>query len=280
MFMKKIIFLFATIILLTSCVFDRVFSFRFYNHSSCDVSLILDLNPYDGIITPGSGTDFVLALNWVYIDNYDKRWDKLVKDSMHIYVLDAEVMKLRPGDILSKEVIDKIDPDMILTRMTVTHNDLDNGRVDYWPQDHISKRLLKNKQTFWTGSPKVPTPSEAIRLPLKDDGPKIESGELPKPKDISGLEYDLAPNPDGGNCTLYRGITGSENSEGPLFMTDDVSYAASYSTNGEVVKVTLPKETIDKMMYNYDLTLNRGMYISSPEYFKGTSYVEYVFSTR
>lgn len=139
---------------------------------------------------------------------------------------------------------------------------------------------LKNKQTFWTGSPKVPTPSEAIRLPLKDDGPKIESGELPKPKDISGLEYDLAPNPDGGNCTLYRGITGSENSEGPLFMTDDVSYAASYSTNGEVVKVTLPKETIDKMMYNYDLTLNRGMYISSPEYFKGTSYVEYVFSTR
>ena len=44
-------------------------------------------------------------------------------------------------------------------------------------------------------------------------------------------------------------------------MTDDVSYAASYSTNGEVVKVTLPKETIDKMMYNYDLTLNRGMYI-------------------
>lgn len=103
---------------------------------------------------------------------------------------------------------------------------------------------------------------------------------MPKPKDISGLEYDLAPNPDGGNCTLYRGITGSENSEGPLFMTDDVSYAASYSTNGEVVKVTLPKETIDKMMYNYDLTLNRGMYISSPEYFNGTSYVEYVFSTR
>ena len=77
--MKKIIFLFATIILLTSCVFDRVFSFRFYNHSSCDVSLILDLNPYDGIITPGSRTDFVLALNWGYIDNYDKRWDKLVK---------------------------------------------------------------------------------------------------------------------------------------------------------------------------------------------------------
>lgn len=51
MFMKKIIFLFATVILLTSCVFDRVFRFRFYNHSSCDVGLILDLNPYDGIIT-------------------------------------------------------------------------------------------------------------------------------------------------------------------------------------------------------------------------------------
>lgn len=133
--MKKIIFLFATVILLTSCVAERAFIFRFYNHSSCDVRLILDLNPYDGIITPGSSTDFVLALDWGCIDNYDKPWDKLVKDSMHIYVLDAEVMKLRPGDILSKEVIDKIDPDMILTRMTVTHNDLANAnaRVDYWP---------------------------------------------------------------------------------------------------------------------------------------------------
>lgn len=29
MFMKKIIFLFATIILLTSCVFDRVFQLSF-----------------------------------------------------------------------------------------------------------------------------------------------------------------------------------------------------------------------------------------------------------
>lgn len=139
---------------------------------------------------------------------------------------------------------------------------------------------LKNNQNFWNGSPKVPASSEVIRPPLKDDGPKIDSGELPKLKDISGIEYDLTPNPDGGNCTLYRGITGSENSGGPLFMTDDISYAASYSTNGEVVKDTLPKETLEKMIYNSDLTLKKGMFINSPEYIRGTSYVEYAFSTR
>ena len=54
------------------------------------------------------------------------------KDSMHIYVIDAEQILL-PNDYLSEDLIEKIEPEMILTRMTVTHRDFDNKRVDYWP---------------------------------------------------------------------------------------------------------------------------------------------------
>lgn len=41
--------------------------------------------------------------------------------------------------------------------------------------------------------------------------------------------------------TLYRGTTGSENGDGPLFLTDDPDYAAGYINNGgQVVKVEIP----------------------------------------
>ncbi len=43
-----------------------------------------------------------------------------MKDSMHIYVIDAEQILL-PNDYLSEDLIEKIEPEMILTRMTVTH---------------------------------------------------------------------------------------------------------------------------------------------------------------
>jgi len=42
------------------------------------------------------------------------------------------------------------------------------------------------------------------------------------------FQYDLTPNSDGGNITLYRGTTGTEGLDGSLYMTDNVTYAASY----------------------------------------------------
>lgn len=53
---------------------------------------------------------------------------------------------------------------------------------------------LKNKQTFWTGSPKVPAPSQAIRPPLKDDGPKIKPVELKSPEPLADLPSSRTPN--------------------------------------------------------------------------------------
>ena len=130
MFMKKI--LFATVILLTSCgAFDRDYKFYFYNHSSRDISIIIDLNAKDEIISYGSWAETIGASTYRSVNAY-KSWDKVVKDSMHIYVMDAEQILL-PNDYLSEDLIEKIEPEMILTRMTVTHRDFDNKRVDYWP---------------------------------------------------------------------------------------------------------------------------------------------------
>ncbi len=64
-------------------------------------------------------------------------------------------------------------------------------------------------------------------------------------------QYDFTPDPYGDNVTMYRGTTGSEGNGGPLFMTDNPDYAATYVKNGgQVVKVTMPRSTYMQMQYN------------------------------
>jgi hypothetical protein len=66
-------------------------------------------------------------------------------------------------------------------------------------------------------------------------------------------DYNLNSNSEGGNVTLYRGITGSDGDNGYLFMTDNPDYAASYVANGgKVVEVTIPRNTID-LMIKYEM---------------------------
>jgi hypothetical protein len=76
--------------------------------------------------------------------------------------------------------------------------------------------------------------------------------------------YDLTPNPNGDNVKLYRGTTGSENDNGPLFMTDNPDYAATYVKNGgSVVEVTVPRFTLAKMQFDGYLTKYNGMHGNS-----------------
>ena len=91
------------------------------------------------------------------------------------------------------------------------------------------------------------------------------------------LEYDLEPDPTGGNETLYRGTTGSENSYGELYMTDNYEYASSYVRNGgNVAKIQIPKSTLELMKCNGDLCIKRG--INST--WTNVPYNEYVFSPK
>jgi len=87
-------------------------------------------------------------------------------------------------------------------------------------------------------------------------------------------DYNLTPNSDGGNVTLYRGTTGSEGDNGYLYMTDDPNYAASYVANGgKVVEVTIPRNTLDLMIKNGILNIS-----PKPQlHINGTYGIEYQF---
>jgi len=68
---------------------------------------------------------------------------------------------------------------------------------------------------------------------------------------VQSQQYDFTPDPNGDNVTMYRGTTGSEGKGGPLFMTDNVNYAAAYVRNGgQVVKVTISRPTYLQMQSN------------------------------
>lgn len=58
--------------------------------------------------------------------------------------------------------------------------------------------------------------------------------------------YDFTLDPEGGNQTLYRGISGNEHSSKPLFMTDSYEYAAEYaaSKGSRVATLEIPKITL------------------------------------
>ena len=90
-------------------------------------------------------------------------------------------------------------------------------------------------------------------------------------KQFSNLEfrenynYDL--DPYGDNVVLYRGITGSEGKGGPLFLTDNIEYAATYvEKGGSIASVTVPRSTLNLMEARGDLGLLRGTVSNGFEY--------------
>lgn len=86
--------------------------------------------------------------------------------------------------------------------------------------------------------------------------------------------YNFSLDPNGNNITLYRGTTGSEGSSGPLFMTTDKSYATTYVKNGgRVVEITIPKSTLNQMLYDGTATSYKGANVYSNN--KG---IEYMFN--
>lgn len=63
-------------------------------------------------------------------------------------------------------------------------------------------------------------------------------------------------------------------------MTDNPEYAATYVKNGGgVVKVTIPKLTLEEMMLNGGLSTRQGIYVNPNDIiYSGSSYREYVFA--
>jgi len=90
---------------------------------------------------------------------------------------------------------------------------------------------LKNKQTFWTGSPKVPAPSQAIRPPLKDDGPKIKPVELKSPEPLADLPASRSSNIISPQHTLRMPPVEQLSHSGMTFSDSAINDAVRYATS-------------------------------------------------
>lgn len=100
---------------------DRAYRFKFYNNTTEDIYIILDENTKDEEITLGSDCWYAWASSWRYVDNKKRSWDTIIKDSIYIYVIDADMIKLPLGPLLQED-IDRITPEMVFSRITVYHH--------------------------------------------------------------------------------------------------------------------------------------------------------------
>lgn len=115
---KKLSYLLGGIVLCSSCMgWDLRYRFAFYNNSNEDIYIILDNNTIDDAITIGSMCHYIQPGHFKYIDSREP-WDTVIKDSIHIYVLDATKIQL-PTAHLSQENAECISPEMVLTRKTL-----------------------------------------------------------------------------------------------------------------------------------------------------------------
>ena len=141
----------------------------------------------------------------------------------------------------------------------------------------------KAGNSFWTGRAKVSS-SYGVELghhgSLEGNPAKLNEPISRNPSDLSNSSrYDLSLKPDEPTVTLYRGTTGTEYGGKNLFMTDNLEYAAQYIRNGgELVKVTLPKFSLQMMLENGDAFMHSGYYMPPSDI--STSYIphtEYEF---
>ena len=106
----------------------------FDNDSDKEIYVISDLQPLDNRITAGSEIARVGPhTHDKTIDrDYNNPWSEAIRDSMHLYVLDAEKVTLKIG-FLSEEMIQSIPQDAYLARITVLKHQINEMHITYPP---------------------------------------------------------------------------------------------------------------------------------------------------
>ena len=132
-----IIIAFCVSSIIHSCIWDRRTSrFWFENKSGNDLYVIADLNTADGGITSGSFCYWVPGKGLMTLDrDYSDPWKKVVRYSMHLYVIDAEKVSIRGNYYIPQEDIDSIPEEAILARITVTHQDIIADKTIVYPPE-------------------------------------------------------------------------------------------------------------------------------------------------
>ena len=110
--------------LLVSCVLfaDQIYSFDFTNNTDESIGLIVDFSPKDNTITKGSYyVKEIIPGKKVSVDN-DDSWDRMVKDSMHFYIVKVipNLSEKKQQSQLSQTDIERIAEEDIYARITYT----------------------------------------------------------------------------------------------------------------------------------------------------------------
>lgn len=123
--MRRIFALFVSCFVFVACPIDIYWSNCTKNLTSMDLYFIYDSFPNDNEITPDKNQCvYIKALDSARV-YWSGRIERTIKDSLHIYVIDASFKSLPNWTSLSKDDITGISNESILARMTVFQSESD-----------------------------------------------------------------------------------------------------------------------------------------------------------
>lgn len=114
--MRKL-FTFLFFALLAAGCFEHDIVWGIHNRSDHDIYFIMDFKPEDNVISVGSDCKRVKSHT---IGELSSKAIRHMKDSLHMYIIDGEVVDIGPGRYLSEDQVALIDEDAILDRVTRT----------------------------------------------------------------------------------------------------------------------------------------------------------------
>ena len=127
--MKRYILLVLFSLLVTiscSCLWETAYYFTVNNQSDYSITVVVDMNTTDNFPSTGSQCRHIAPHDVGYVSEKDP-WSKIIKDSIHIYILNRDLIDLPSYRLLSEEDANRITEDTILDQITIFHNDLDDG---------------------------------------------------------------------------------------------------------------------------------------------------------
>lgn len=127
--MKRHILLVLFLLLATiscSCLWETAYYFTVNNQSDYSITVVVDMITTDNCPSMGSQCRHIAPHDVGYVSEKEP-WSKIIKDSIHIYILNRDLIDLPSYRLLSEEDANRITEDMILDQTTIYHNDSNNG---------------------------------------------------------------------------------------------------------------------------------------------------------
>lgn len=112
---------------------DVVYGFEIQNNSDYDIYVVVDCENADNTITAGSKVLKISSGQENFVETEAKP-DRVVKDSLHLYIFDTQKIHLQDNTDLTEKDIGSIAEGDILDVITVTLDDIYNMPAITYPQ--------------------------------------------------------------------------------------------------------------------------------------------------